>query len=84
LSLSSQKAVATNAAAQVREKSTAKVLSETFLVLKKIASDTLNLAQAHDLVGAKKRVKALETAWDQGQEKLNAVNPGAWMAMIKP
>ena len=43
-----------------------------------IAGDTLKLAEAGDLIGAKKRIKDLETAWDQAEEKMRPLNGEDW------
>ena len=43
-----------------------------------IAEDTLKLAEAGDLAGAKKRIKDLETAWDQAEEKMRPLGGEDW------
>lgn len=47
----------------------------------KIAKDTLKLVQANDLASAKIRIKDLETAWDNAEEKLRVMNPDQWTSV---
>lgn len=46
-----------------------------------ISSDTLALVQAGDQAGAKTRIKDLETAWDDDQPKLEAIDGDTWTAI---
>jgi hypothetical protein len=45
---------------------------------RKIAGDTLVIVGKGDLVGAKMRIKDLETAWDQNRDRLKPMNPQSW------
>ncbi len=47
----------------------------------KIAEDSLKLVKANDFVGAKRRIKDLETAWDVAQDKLRAMSPRDWTSV---
>ena len=51
--------------------------------LSDISSGTLSLIQQGDPQGAKARVTDLETAWDDGQEALNAADCQAWAFIDK-
>lgn len=44
----------------------------------KIAKDTLKIAENGDLKGAKARIKDLETAWDEAEEKQRPMSPDDW------
>lgn len=48
---------------------------------RQITVDTLSLARAGDLAGAKKRIKDLETAWDNAEPSLRPKNPNKWSLM---
>lgn len=50
---------------------------------KKIALDALHIVESGDLPKAKARVKDLETAWDNAEEKLRAANAESWTAVDK-
>lgn len=50
---------------------------------RKIAKDTLNLVQKSDLQAATLRVKDLETAWDNAQDRLKPINPAKWFLVDK-
>lgn len=47
----------------------------------KIAEDSLRLVQANDFSNAKIRIKDLEIAWDQAEEKLRAMSPEDWTSV---
>lgn len=49
----------------------------------RIAEDSLRLVEAHDLPGAKTRIKDLETAWDAAEEHLQPLNPEEWTSVDK-
>ena len=51
--------------------------------MRSIAEDTLKMVQKGDLVGAKTRIKDLETAWDKARADLRAKNPAAWEPLDK-
>jgi hypothetical protein len=48
-----------------------------------IASESLILAQRGDLKGAKARMKDLETAWDEAEERLQPMSPEDWTSVDK-
>ncbi len=48
-----------------------------------IASESLVLAQRGDLKGAKARMKDLETAWDEAEERLQPLSPEDWTLVDK-
>ena len=48
---------------------------------RKLAEDMLSLVRAGDLAGAKLRANDLETAWDNAQARLKAMNPEKWTVM---
>jgi sarcosine oxidase gamma subunit len=48
---------------------------------RKIAEDMLRLVRAGDMSGAKLRADDLETAWDNAQARLRAMNPDKWTVM---
>lgn len=43
-----------------------------------IAKDTLKLVEAGDLKGGKARIKDLETAWDEAEEKMRPLSTEDW------
>lgn len=47
----------------------------------KIAEDSLRLVQANDLLSAKRRIKDLETAWDEAEEKLRSMSLDDWTSV---
>ena len=48
-----------------------------------IAHDALKLVNAGDLGGAKARIKDLETAWDEAEEKMRPMSPETWRTVDK-
>lgn len=50
---------------------------------KAIAADTLRITKAGDLPAAKKRIKDLETSWDQAAPRLRTRNADAWKTVDK-
>jgi hypothetical protein len=46
--------------------------------LQAIASETLTVAKAGDLVAAEKRITDFETAWDAAQDKMRPMDTAAW------
>ncbi|MEI6834698.1 MAG: protein translocase subunit SecF [bacterium] len=48
-----------------------------------IASDALKIVESGDLKAAKARIKDLETAWDQAEEKLYDMSPESWTSIDK-
>ncbi len=44
----------------------------------KIAEDSRKLVKADDFLNAKRRIKDLETAWDDAQDKLRPMSPKDW------
>jgi len=58
---------------------------------RKLAEDTLNAFQAHDVPAAKKNARELEVAWDTREKALQKKSPDLWeqidkamVAFIKP
>ena len=49
----------------------------------KIGSDTLKLVEKGDFKAAKNRIKDLETAWDEAEEKMRPMSPEDWTAVDK-
>ena len=49
----------------------------------RIASESLALVQRRDLKGAKVRMKDLETAWDEAEERMQPMSPEDWTAVDK-
>lgn len=47
----------------------------------KIAEDSLKLVEADDLPSAKRRIKDLETAWDDAEAKLRSMSPADWTSV---
>ncbi len=47
----------------------------------KIAEDSLKLVEANDLSNAKSRIKDLEIAWDNAEEKLRPLSPDDWTSL---
>ncbi len=43
-----------------------------------IAKDTLKIVDTGDLKAAKVRIKDLETAWDEAEEKMKPMSPDDW------
>ena len=62
-----------------KQKSTSSLGDLTPII--KIAEDSLKLVQANDLSNAKRRIKDLETAWDNAEEKLRAMSPDDWASV---
>jgi uncharacterized membrane-anchored protein len=60
--------------------STTKPLGD-LAAFRKIAQDMLRLVRAGDLSGAKSRANDLETAWDNAQARLKAMNSEKWTLM---
>ncbi|MEB0024196.1 protein translocase subunit SecF [Pseudomonas sp. MH9.2] len=50
---------------------------------RKIVLDTSALVDAGDMSAARSRITDLETAWDQGEEKLQPMSPSDWTAVDK-
>lgn len=50
---------------------------------KKIAEDTLQIAEKGDFAVAKTRIKDLETEWDNAEEKMKPLNPEKWTSVDK-
>jgi len=48
-----------------------------------IASESLDLVQRGDLKGAKVRIKDLETAWDEAEERMQPMSPEDWTSVDK-
>lgn len=69
------------------EQASAKMAPESAAVpanlteLRAIARDTLKLAQAGDLLAARKRVDDLETSWNQSAPELKSLAPEKWKAV---
>ena len=51
--------------------------------LKVILSDTQQLLASGDMKGARARITDLESAWDQAEEKLRAIDPEGWTSIDK-
>ena len=45
---------------------------------RKLATDTLNAFQAHDIPTAKKKARELEKAWDSNEKALQKKSPDVW------
>jgi len=45
---------------------------------RKLAADTLQAFQAHDMPLAKKKARELEVAWDKGEKALQKKSPDVW------
>ena len=45
---------------------------------RKLATDTLNAFQAHDMATAKKKARELEVAWDTHEKALQKKSPDLW------
>lgn len=50
---------------------------------RKIVMDTSALVNTGDMSAARSRITDLETAWDQGEEKLQPMSPSDWTAVDK-
>jgi hypothetical protein len=50
---------------------------------RKLAADTLTAFKAHDMAGARKKAKELESAWDKDQKALQKKSPDVWNQIDK-
>lgn len=70
---------------QLRTEAAASVSPTTPLgdlaAFRKIAEDMLSLVRAGDMSATKSRADELETAWDNAQARLKAMNPDKWTVM---
>lgn len=60
------------------QSATATQADDNMTPYRKMATDALTAFKAHDLAGAKKKAKALETAWDDDQKALKKQAPDVW------
>lgn len=50
---------------------------------KKISEDTMELVSKKQMAEAKAKIKELETAWDNAEEKMKPMNPEKWTSVDK-
>ncbi len=70
----------TKTSAVVQEQTTASPLGDLTPFIK-IAEDSLKLVETNDLLNAKSRIKDLEIAWDNAEDRLRPMSPDAWASI---
>jgi hypothetical protein len=56
----------------------ARVRDDNMTPYRNLATDTLTAFKANDLAAARKKAKALETAWDKNEKALQKKSPDIW------
>jgi len=66
------------AVAQSKPAADAPAVDDNMTPYRKLAADTLNAFQAHDMPTAKKKARELEVAWDTNEKALRKKSPDVW------
>lgn len=64
--------------AQSQQAAVAATVDDNMTPYRKLATDTLNAFQAHDMPTAKAKARELEVAWDTQQKALKKKSPDVW------
>ncbi len=63
---------------QSKQAADAPAVDDNMTPYRKLAADTLNAFQAHDIPTAKKKARELEVAWDTHEKALQKKSPDLW------